>query len=65
MQVMVHYPESEELQIALKRKTAEVHAEYLINYIKKIKLSDEDLKKLIEMISDKTDQICYKIEKTE
>lgn len=53
MQVVVHYPKSVNAQKVLKQKVAEIHAQSVINRIKEMKLSEDDTKKLINMICDR------------
>ena len=56
MQVIVHYPKSANAQQILSQKAAEVHAQSIINQIDKMHLSEEQLKRLINMICDKIKQ---------
>lgn len=56
MEVVVHYPKSVTTQKALKKKVAEIHAQSIINRINEMQLSEEDTKKLINMICERVNQ---------
>lgn len=53
MQVVVHYPKSAVAQMVLGKKAAEIHAQSVIRRIKEMQLTEEDTKKLINMICDR------------
>lgn len=53
MQVVVHYPKSADARKALSRNLAEIHAHSVIRRIKEMNLSEDDTKKLINMICDR------------
>lgn len=53
MEVVVHYPKSVTAKKVLKQEIAKVHAESIINCINEMQLSEEDTKKLINMICDR------------
>lgn len=53
MEVVVHYPKSVNAQKVLKQKVAEIHAQSVIKRIKEMRLSEDDTKKLINMICDR------------
>lgn len=53
MQVVIHYPKSVNAQKVLKQKVAEIHAQSVIKRIKEMQLSEDDTKKLINMICDR------------
>lgn len=56
MNVIVHYPKSTNAQQILSQKAAEVHAQSIINQIGKMHLSEEQTKRLVNMICDKIKQ---------
>lgn len=56
MEVVVHYPKSVTAQKTLKKKVAEIHAQSIINRINEMQLSEEDTKKLINMICERVNQ---------
>lgn len=53
MQVISHFPKSADVQRALCKNLAEVQAKAIIERIQKMKLSEEDTKKLINILCDK------------
>lgn len=53
MQVISHFPKSADVQRALCKNLAEVHAKTVIERIQKMNLSEEDTKRLVTMICDK------------
>ncbi len=53
MEVIVHYPTSLTGQRALKQKVAEIHVQSIINYINEMQLSEEDTRKLINIVCQK------------
>lgn len=57
MQVVVHYPKSTVDQRVLSQKIAEIHIQSVINRIKEMQLSEEDMKKLISMMSEKVNHL--------
>ncbi|MCM1226853.1 MAG: hypothetical protein NC320_05425 [Clostridium sp.] len=57
MQVVVHYPKSTVDQRILSQKIAEIHTQSVINRIKEMQLSEEDMKKLISMMSEKVNRL--------
>lgn len=52
MQIVSHYPNSKDGQIALSKKKAEIHAQSIINRIKDMQsqLTEKESKKLVDMI---------------
>lgn len=53
MQVVVHYPKSSAAQKVLGQKVAEIHAQSVIRRIKEMQLTEDDTKKLINMICER------------
>lgn len=53
MQVISHYPKSAEVQMSLCKNLAEIYAKTVIERIQKMNLSEEDTKRLVNMICDK------------
>ncbi len=56
MDVIVHYPKSEEQLRALQKRVAIVHAEAVISYIQKLPCSKEQKKYLIKEIINRAEQ---------
>ena len=56
MEVVVHYPKSVTAQKALKQKVAEIHAQSIINRINEMQLSEEETKKLINIVCERVTQ---------
>ena len=50
MQVFVHFPESEKGQEELIKKVSMIHAEFVLDYIRHLKLSKDQIKIIIEKI---------------
>jgi len=50
MQVIVHYPKTEDALNNLTQNVTELHVQSMINYIRQMQLSEEDVKKLIGLI---------------
>ncbi len=53
MQVISHFPKSANVQKALCSNLAEIYAKTVIERIQKMNLSEEDTKRLINLICDK------------
>lgn len=53
MQVISHFPKTADAQKALRRNLADVHAKAVIERIQKMNLSEDDTKRLIDLICDK------------
>lgn len=53
MQVISHFPKSADVQRALCQNLAEVQAKAIIERIQKMNLSEDDTKRLIDLICDK------------
>lgn len=53
MQVVVHYPKSNEAVKIMEQRVAKVHAQFIMNQIDKMHLSKENTESLIKVICDK------------
>lgn len=54
LRVIVYYPKSENTQKELIRRISEVHAEFVLDYIKRLQLSKEYAERIIEKIYEST-----------
>lgn len=50
MRAIVYYPKSENAQKGLSKRVSEVHAEFVLDYIKHLQLSKEQAEKVITKI---------------
>ncbi len=49
---IVHYPKDENNIEELKRRVAKLHAQYVVNKIQTLQLSEEEIKNLMKKICD-------------
>lgn len=54
LQVFVHFPESKEGKEELIKKVSGIHADFVMDYIRQLKLSKEQITIIIEKIIEKT-----------
>lgn len=50
MRAIVYYPKSENAQNELSKRVSEVHAEFVLNYLKQLQLSKKHSEKVITKI---------------
>lgn len=53
LRAIVYYPKSENAQKGLSKRVSEVHAEFVLDYIKRLQLSREQAEKVIAEIAPK------------
>lgn len=54
--VIIHYPKGDDNVQELKKRVAKFHAQYVVNKIQSMQLSNDKMQQLIDILCDKAKQ---------